>query len=1300
MDILIYFCLLVVSMVLLCSFNCNGLKNVDNFQNFVSALYEKNISFTMLQETFWDNDYVEGIEDMYEGKIYTSNGINSRQGVAIMVNNLYKDKTKLVYSDNNGRFIHISYEDEYKLYNFISIYAPNICSEKCNFFKFIKNYIEKLDNLIIGGDFNTSLSNLDRGYQSKHIVDEAYLEMYDIMNKCNVYDVWRCRNKTKRIFSWKRLSNDVLQQSRIDYYLISKDLSSNVQNVFYNETALSDHTFVIMNFNLCNIERGPGIWVLNNSLLSNEEYVKRVRDIISEAVECKLYTTEPLVWWDNLKYKIKKISQIFSKNLAKEKRKEFYYIQNKIQRLCAMHADGVNIDITKLENLKLELKNYELEKCKGAVLRSKAIWATEGDKNTKFFLNLEKYKQESNAVKELINEQNDVISDTDSILEMEYTFYKKLYSCVDVNVDKMEDFLQSVNNEIDDDDKIMCDTEISYDEIIEALVNMSKNKSPGSDGLTTEFYCKFYDCLNHILFKIFNTVYVEGKLSRSMRAGILSLIYKKKGDKRVLKNYRPISLLQVDYKILARIMANRFKKVLPKIISENQTCCIIGRDISNNIANVRDVITLVESDELEGYVIKIDQEKAFDRVSHQYIFNVLKKFGFGDVFIKWIMIFYNKINSTVKCNGFLTKYFSIENGIRQGCPISALLYVLAAEPLQCNIKMNSKISGIQIPNSDKEALIFQHADDTTLTVSNKESVGEIFKVFEKYEASSGAKINKQKSEILPIGIGTISDTEKIRYGLTICEKEILLLGVYIGKDQIVCDNLNWREKVAKIKTLLNMWIQRHLTIQGRVHVVSTLLMSRIWYTLFVTCIPDWALREIKTACVNFIWNNGSHLVKYNTIINEKCNGGLQLPDIVSKIKAFRLKFVIRFLDNDCNVLWKYIFKYFLSKIYDMKLGDEIVYMSLPDKAMLCVPNIYREMLKSFNNIREHVIFQHSIENIYDQPLFYNPEILHCGKIIIWHDFIKAGIVQLKDICYEVKTGFLPNKAIVEMICDIDSDCDSNDIGKRIDVLKSAIPEDWTKTIQAEIHNRKNNRTVDINVNRDSKILDFKLCTTKQLYVMVVEKLYELPICYEKWKEIFDIEETELYRIWTIVNFHWKPSKMIEVDFKIAHHSIFTNTKLMKMKLIDYEECEICENEIESITHLFISCEQLVEFHQHIQEKIEILFENCNSDKMTLVVYEEIFMFGLTNTMKGVNVIFLNFMLSIARYCVLRRRNLVKNGQNNIDLIRLFSYTLKHYVVYFYEYLCKLKDMRKVFEKNFLSDNTIVQETNGVIVFNM
>jgi hypothetical protein len=152
---------------------------------------------------------------------------------------------------------------------------------------------------------------------------------------------------------------------------------------------------------------------------------------------------------------------------------------------------------------------------------------------------------------------------------------------------------------------------------------------------------------------LFNSIENEGTLSRSMTCGVISLIYKKKGDRRSLKNYRPISLLQVDYKILARIMANRIKNVLPNIISVDQTCCIMGRDISNNIANVRDIIELIERDNLEGYIIKIDQEKAFDRVSHAYLFRVLQKYGFGEKFVKWIEIFYNGTNSAVKCNGFL-----------------------------------------------------------------------------------------------------------------------------------------------------------------------------------------------------------------------------------------------------------------------------------------------------------------------------------------------------------------------------------------------------------------------------------------------------------------------------------------------------------------------------------------------------------------------------------------------------------------------------------------------------------------------
>ncbi|VDH98260.1 Hypothetical predicted protein [Mytilus galloprovincialis] len=307
--------------------------------------------------------------------------------------------------------------------------------KELSFLTLLNSILEKLDNLIIGGDFNTSLSMLDRGGKSNHVIDEPCKKLCDLIENNNLYDVWRTRNKSSRIFSWKRICNGELQQSRIDYFLVNKKLSSYVQNVYYNTTSLSDHSFVIMNFNCSNIERGPGLWVLNNTLLCNEEYVRRVKEIISDEKENELYNKDLMIWWDNLKYKIKRYSQIFSSKMAKENRRDFYRLERQINFLCEKAACGVDIDVAKLESLKLELSAYELEKCRGAVLRSKAIWAVESDKCTKYFLNLEKYKQENNSIKELLNENNESVYATEGILDLQYKFYKELYSCVDTDND-------------------------------------------------------------------------------------------------------------------------------------------------------------------------------------------------------------------------------------------------------------------------------------------------------------------------------------------------------------------------------------------------------------------------------------------------------------------------------------------------------------------------------------------------------------------------------------------------------------------------------------------------------------------------------------------------------------------------------------------------------------------------------------------------------------------------------------------------------------------------------------------------
>ncbi|CAC5361463.1 unnamed protein product [Mytilus coruscus] len=176
--------------------------------------------------------------------------------------------------------------------------------------------------------------------------------------------------------------------------------------------------------------------------------------------------------------------------------------------------------------------------------------------------------------------------------------------------------------------------------------------------------------------------------------------------------------------------------------------------------------------------------------------------------------------------------------------------------------------------------------------------------------------------------------------------------------------------------------------------------------------------------------------------------------------------------------------------------------------------------------------------------------------------------------------------------------------------------------------------------------------------------------------------------------------MIELDYKIMHNCVFTNVKLKKIGRSDSDLCDVCHKENEDIMHVFINCDELEDFHDYLSALVCKIFENCDSDKINLVQSEMLLLNGLRWKMKGVNDLFLNFVLSVARFCIFRRRHLLKNGHKNVHLTKLFQYTLKHYVTYFYVYLCKQNNKSNVFEKNFLKDNPIVQETDDVLVFDL
>ena len=211
---------------------------------------------------------------------------------------------------------------------------------------------------------------------------------------------------------------------------------------------------------------------------------------------------------------------------------------------------------------------------------------------------------------------------------------------------------------------------------------------------------------------------------------MIKLIEKLDRDKQFIKNWRPISLLNVDTKIISKVLSGRIKEVLPSLISSNQTAYVDGRIISESGRLISDILEITDLSKLNGILLTIDIEKAFDSVNHAFLISVLEKYGSGKFFLKWINVLLNNQESCVINGGFTTQYFKLERGTRQGDPTSAYLFVLVLEIVFLLIKENKKIHGLNIFNHT--FLYTAYADDTTFSLSNQQSVTEVIKVFEQF----------------------------------------------------------------------------------------------------------------------------------------------------------------------------------------------------------------------------------------------------------------------------------------------------------------------------------------------------------------------------------------------------------------------------------------------------------------------------------------------------------------------------------------------------------------------------------------
>ena len=1221
MELSFYLFYLLVTMINIASLNSQGLRSSDRRQTAFSFFRRNRLDIILLQETHWTVDLDIQIKHEWDGEVFFNHGTNTARGVAILINPRLDCIVRQIKRDNHGRILNILLEMDDCTFNMVNIYAPRTDNERQTFFVKLDDFISTEHENIIGGDFNCIANQrLDKCGGNPNARHLAAGTLQAICTQFNLTDVWRDRHKDKRNYTWtgRHPINGSFIRTRIDKFIISRTINHFVTDTSIKSYMHSDHDYVSLTLNLENIKRGLGFWHFNNELLADAAFEAEIKDFWTVWQTKYDDFADPLVWWDKAKNNFKTIAIRCAKIRGKAKRYERSQLEDKLGKLQQKAASGTTRDIEQYLLAKETLKKLDLKDLEAIKIRAKAQFLEEGEKSTRYFYSLEKSRKADQTIRVLTKDNLDVVSEPQDLLKETHNFYKQLFTAQPIDVQARDKFLNCTIPKLSDDARESCEGLITEEELRKAVMAMENNKSPGCDGLTSNFYKKFWPILGERLSRVYNYAFNNGLLTVSQRRGIITLLFKK-GDRTQLKNWRPVTLLNTDYKILTKALANRLQQVLPLIVNSGQTACIKGRTINDNTRLLNDVISYVNEKNTSLAFISIDQMKAFDRVSHDFLFACLERFGFGPNFINWIKLIYHDASSSVKTNGWLTAFIKLERGLRQGCALSMPLYVLTAETMAINIRENPRIHRIRPPGSEEELKLSQYADDTTLLLSDDVSINEAFTTFDLYERASGARINKGKCKGLWCGAfrGRSDQLHGFQWFNDYIPEKIL--GLFFGN--VDCTRINWDVKIQKINHTIAAWRHRDLSYKGKALVVNGLLASTLWYNATSLPMPAWAISQIEQSLYDFFWNYKRHLTTKDILSLPLKEGGFNIPRLGTKILSLRMNTLRRLLSED-KAHWKHFTSYFL-RISNMHLGKMSLALDYSlQRIDRDIPGFHRELLTAWHRHRDHHVRTRSPESL----------ITTDDKPLIFTDWIAAGITRIKDICYEVIPGYLSVLAMHDML----TDSNPRTLAKTSQGLRelfSAFPPHWSHMICTEsVWPPPSLQPCFgiVNSSPGSTPIDITLCRTRHFYGELLQAEKPVIPALDYWRQNLHPEPSFNAKQWKTMYPALINNKHGDITWKIAHRVLSTALSLNRIVVYATPYCHRC-GETDTIEHAILNCPSVNTFWNLIQAYIS----KITDQKLTLS--SQIKLFGKVKTRNGPfpqnSLDLVNWTLTLARWAI-------------------------------------------------------------------
>ena len=783
------------------------------------------------------------------------------------------------------------------------------------------------NNIVIGGDFNCPLSpTIDKKggilIQRKSVTSCIVC----LQTQLDLVDIWRIKNPDVESFTWSKKSPRIF--CHLDYWLISNNLNDSVQLTDIIPALRTDHDAIYLEFDgeLDNECRGPNYWKMNCSLLDDEEYVNSATELIPMWItEGREELSDDQCVWDWVKYNIRAHAIRHSKRKAKQRNETETKLQNELNAAKkAVQTNPSEYNATLLDAAQKQLESFYEEKTKGIIVRARARWHEQGEKSTKYFLNLEKRNHVKKHIRKL-HISGVIKTEPLCILKEVEQFYIDLYknnnNLSDIEL-KIDSFLNDLNiPTLSEEQKNSCEGKISSEECFRLLDTFQDNKTPGNDGIPIEFYKKFWPLITNCFIRCVNECFEKGEMSQSQKQAFITLIEKKGKDRSLIENWRPISLVNVDAKIMSKVIALRIKNVLPHIIHHNQTGYIKDRFIGETIRSIYDIMDWIVKENIPGLMIFIDFQKAFDSIEWDFLFKSLEAFNFGSDFLRWVKLFYKNIQSCIMNNGMISKPFKLERGVRQGDPLSPYLFIVAVEMLAIAIRQNPAIKGIVI--GKEETKLLQYADDTTAMFADTNSARVLFQVLDLFKDISGLKINSTKTE--GMWIGASKERKAKPFGIKWPNEPIKALGVYFTSDPKLLKEKNFIERLDSIKKLINIWSSRGLSVYGKVTIIKSFLIPKFVYVCSVLPTPKELVKELNQLLFKFLWN-GTDKVTRVSAINKYEEGGLKMTDLNCMIKSLMLAWIKHIIDDN-NGTWKSYLQhlldpmggfFFLNCNYDIK----------------------------------------------------------------------------------------------------------------------------------------------------------------------------------------------------------------------------------------------------------------------------------------------------------------------------------------------------------------------------------------------